>query len=67
MLVLWCPDWPVVAACAAEGVPQTRPAAVFSGNRVVACSALARADGVRRGMRRRDAQARCPELVVFGA
>ncbi|MGA6163753.1 DNA polymerase Y family protein [Amycolatopsis magusensis] len=66
MLVLWCPDWPVVAACAAEGVPQTQPAAVFSGNRVVACSALARADGVRRGMRRRDAQARCPELVVFG-
>ncbi|MFI6031895.1 Y-family DNA polymerase, partial [Amycolatopsis magusensis] len=67
MLVLWCPDWPMVAACAAEGLPQTQPAAVFSGNRVVACSALARADGVRRGMRRRDAQARCPELVVFGA
>ncbi|AXB46934.1 DNA polymerase Y family protein [Amycolatopsis albispora] len=65
-LVLWCPDWPVVAACAAESVPPDRPAAVFSGNRVVACSALARADGVRRGMRRRDAQSRCPELVVFG-
>ncbi|WP_242579160.1 DNA polymerase Y family protein [Amycolatopsis sp. 195334CR] len=67
MLVLWCPDWPVVAACAAEATPPDRPAAVFSANRVVACSALARADGVRRGMRRREAQSRCPELVVFGA
>ncbi|MEQ0565285.1 DNA polymerase Y family protein [Amycolatopsis sp. NEAU-NG30] len=64
MLVLWCPDWPVVAAGAAAGTPPTSPAAVFSGNRVVACSASARRGGVRRGMRRRDAQSRCPELVV---
>lgn len=64
LLVLWCPDWPVVAAGAAAGTPPLAPAAVFSGNRVVACSASARRAGVGRGMRRRDAQSRCPELVV---
>lgn len=66
LLVLWCPDWPVVAAAAAGGVPVHLPAAVFSGNRVVACSAVARANGVRRGMRRREAQSTCPDVVVFG-
>ncbi|SFW70425.1 DNA polymerase Y family protein [Amycolatopsis australiensis] len=64
LLVLWCPDWPVVAAGAAAGTSPLLPAAVFSGNRVVACSASARRQGVRRGMRRRDAQSRCPDLVV---
>ena len=36
-----------------------------SRNRVVACSAAARLDGVRRGQRRRDAQSRCPDLQVY--
>lgn len=67
MLVLWCPDWPAVAAAAVSGTPVTRPAAVFTGNRVVACTAVARGHGVRRGMRRRDAQSRCPDLAVFAA
>ena len=60
--VVWCPDWPVTAA----GYGPDVPAAVLSANRVVACSAAARAEGVRRGHRRREAQARCPELVVLG-
>jgi len=60
-LVLWCPDWPVVAAGLAD-----RPAAVLSAGRVVACSAPARAEGVVRGLRRRQAEARCPRLVVVG-
>jgi protein ImuB len=64
LVVLWCPDWPVVAAGAGAGTPPLAPAAVFSANRVVACSAAARRDGVGRGMRRRDAQSRCPDLVV---
>ncbi|WP_439382882.1 DNA polymerase Y family protein [Amycolatopsis lexingtonensis] len=64
LLVLWCPDWPVVAAGASAGTPPAAPAAVFSANRVVACSAAARGSGVGRGMRRRDAQSRCPGLVV---
>ncbi|MEV6273797.1 DNA polymerase Y family protein [Nocardia sp. NPDC051832] len=48
-------------------LPATRPVAVLHGNRVVACSAVARAEGVRRGLRRRDAQARCPELFLVQA
>jgi protein ImuB len=67
MLVVWCPDWPVTAASAAARLTPHQPVAVIEANRVVACSALARAEGVRRGMRRRDAQGRCPELVVFPA
>src|SRR5690606_32072794 len=63
--VLWCPDWPVVAAASEAGLPVDEPAAVLVANRVVACSAVARAVGVRRGMRRREAQFRCPELAVF--
>ncbi len=61
MLVVWCPDWPVVA----WGVPLDEPAAVFVANRVVACSPAARADGVAVGQRRRDAQSRCPDLGVL--
>ncbi|MDT7559890.1 MAG: protein ImuB [Pseudonocardiales bacterium] len=67
ILALWCPDWPVVAAVAAAGVSPHRPAAVVAANRVLACSAVARAQGVRRGLRRREAQARCPELAVLDA
>src|SRR3954468_16177230 len=60
-LVVRCPDWAVIAA----GVPLTEPAAVFFANRVVASSPAARADGVTQHMRRREAQGRCPELVVL--
>ena len=58
-LVVWCPDWPVAAAGLSD-----RPAAVLAAGRVVACSAVARAEGVARGLRRRQAEARCPGLVV---
>ncbi len=63
-LVVWCPDWPVVAAEIVDGVPAAGPVAVLHANRVLACSAAARAEGVRRGLRKREAQGRCPELVV---
>ncbi|MFK4837669.1 hypothetical protein ACI3KY_18220, partial [Microbacterium sp. ZW T2_14] len=43
------------------------PIAVVERNLVVACSASARAEGVRRGQRRRDAQARCPGLILVNA
>jgi protein ImuB len=59
-LVVWCADWPVVAA----GAPVDAPVVVLHANRVVACSAAARQAGIRRGLRRREAQARCPEVVV---
>lgn len=65
--VLWVPDWPVVAAAATEEVPAHLPAAVHDGQRLTAVSALARAEGVRRGMRRRQAQGVCPELVLLPA
>jgi protein ImuB len=60
-LVVWCPDWPLVAAGLAD-----QPAVIVAANRVVASSPSARAEGVRLGQRRREAQARCPELVVVG-
>src|SRR6201995_3909654 len=60
-------DWPAVAALAAAGLCQTSPVAVTLANRVIACSASARAVGVRRGLRRREAQARCPQLHVVTA
>ncbi|MDP8976438.1 MAG: DNA polymerase Y family protein [Actinomycetota bacterium] len=76
-LVVWCPDWPVTAARltasdsqnGALTVPFWLPegpdaVAVVFANRVVACSAAARSEGVRRGLRRREAQGRCPDLVV---
>ena len=63
-LAVWCPDWPVVAAAAHHGLSSELPLAVFERGEVFACSATARVEGVRRGMRRRDASARCPELIV---
>lgn len=74
-LVLSFPDWPVTAltragdrdATAAPPIDPQRPIAVAEGNAVVATSAAARAEGVRAGQRRRDAQARCPGLVVVAA
>lgn len=68
-LVLWIPDWPVVALTRdpTAGVAPDEPVAVLEANAVVACSPAARAEGVRRGLRRRDAQARCPRLRVVAA
>jgi protein ImuB len=63
-LVLWCPDWPVLAAARESGADPDRPVAVVSKGLVFACSAAARAEGVQRGLRVREAQARCPVLVV---
>ncbi|MBJ7464135.1 MAG: DNA polymerase Y family protein [Mycolicibacterium sp.] len=60
-------DWPAVAAAAAAGLAATDPVAVTLANRVIACSAAARAVGVRRGLRRREAQSRCPQLHVVTA
>jgi protein ImuB len=64
-LVLWCPDWPVTAAVRAHGVAKDAAIALIDRGLVFACSAAARHDGVRRGLRLREAQARCPRLLVF--
>lgn len=65
LLVLWVPDWPVLAHARAERLPDAASIALVEGNEVVACSTGARAEGVRRGMRRREAQARSPRLHVL--
>jgi protein ImuB len=70
MIAVWCPDWPVTSVRLVNGQgerdmdPET-PVAVVSANHVVACSHAARRAGVRRGLRRREAQGRCPALVVL--
>lgn len=65
--VVWVPDWPVMAAVAEGLVQAYQPVAMHDGRGLVAVSARARAEGVRRGMRRRAAQGLCPELVLINA
>ncbi len=60
-----CPDWPVVAALSESDSAAAAPAAVMKGHRVVGVSVSARSQGVQVGMRQRDAQAACPELVLL--
>ena len=62
-LVVGVPEWPVVAA----GARPAEATVVVEGNQVVAVSVAARAEGVRPGLRRREAQARCPEVAVVPA
>lgn len=68
-LVLWFPDWPVTALAREAGAlsDMAAPVAVLDKGMVTACSAAARAEGVRRGQRRRDAQAHCPRLEIVAA
>jgi len=63
-IVLEIPDWPVAAYTRASGADPGEPLAVVRANTVVSCSPAARAEGVRLGRRRRDAQARCPGLGI---
>jgi protein ImuB len=73
---VWCPDWPVIAArrqadSLGNGDLRSRPLIVRErvGSRdIVRCASVeARAMGVTRGMRRREAEARCPEAVCVDA
>jgi protein ImuB len=58
LVVLWCPHWPVVVA----GTQPHEPVVVLHANRVVAHSLAAAAEGIQLGHRRREAQARCPQV-----
>ncbi|MFD7826573.1 DNA polymerase Y family protein [Kitasatospora sp. NPDC059803] len=58
VLVIWCPDWPVAAVTGDD------PVAVTEGGRILACSAGARAAGVRQGQRLKLAQRLCPALEL---
>lgn len=59
-LAVCCADWPVVAV----GRPHEVPVAVIFANRVVAAGPAARSEGVVPGLRRREAQARCPSVEL---
>ncbi|MEO6310559.1 MAG: DNA polymerase Y family protein [Leifsonia sp.] len=65
-IVLWCPDWPIVAATQAleSGLSADEPLALIEHGLVFACSRAARAEGVRRGLTLREAQYRCTTLIV---
>ena len=67
-LSLWCPDWPVMAWRRLDPARADVPVAILEraerGLVVRSASAEARAEGVRPGLRRREAEARCPGLVV---
>lgn len=60
-LYLICPWWPVLAA----GINRDRPAAVIEANRVTVASPGAVELGITRGMRRREAESRCPSLTIL--
>lgn len=63
-LCLWCPDWPVVAARRRGDAPVDDPVAVLERGRVLAASREARAEEITVGLRRREAEARCPGITV---
>ncbi|NHI17012.1 DNA polymerase Y family protein [Microbacterium excoecariae] len=75
VIVVWLPDWPVTALlrtqarelATSERIAPEDPIAVMHDGAVVACSPSARAEGVRRGMKKRDAQAACARLRLAAA
>lgn len=77
-LVVLCADWPIRAArdlldhggngtVDGDRSGDPRPVAVWSHRGIVAADPAARAAGVRVGLRRREAQGRCPELELIPA
>lgn len=62
---LWFPDWPIQAARLDADDGLAEPLAIGAQHRIKVCSSAARAQGVRRGMKVRAAQAVCPTLTVL--
>src|SRR3954467_4678512 len=65
LLVLWAPDWPVLAHARTNRLPDDAPIALVEKGLVFACSASARAEGGARRERLRGAHSRCPRLHVL--
>lgn len=63
---LWFPDWPIQAA-QIEDSSLTGPIILVRNHHVEVCNRAARAAGVKRGMRLRQAQAICSEATVVEA
>jgi len=66
LMALWVPDWPVLAAISHEKLSEHEPVAVVDAHAIAAVSAIARGQGVRRGMRLRTARSVCPEIIFIG-
>jgi len=68
-MVAYVPDWPIVAARADDSLQLTdnHPIAISAHGVITHCSFDARAQGVSRGQRVRDAQASCPPLTVLAS
>ena len=64
-MVLWSPDWPITAVVREESLSPTAAIALIEKGMVFACSKAARAEGVTRGLRVREAQSRCSTLIVL--
>src|SRR5690348_11549053 len=70
---VWVPDWPVVVARRADATLCERAAAVLEppgsarSGLVRSSSDEARAQGAVPGLRRREAEARCPGVAVLDA
>ncbi|MDQ0736685.1 DNA polymerase Y family protein [Arthrobacter agilis] len=62
-MMLWCPDWPITAALREHALPAETALVLVDRGEVFACSPAAREDGVKRGLRIREAQARSNGLV----
>lgn len=60
LVTVWCPQW----SAAATGIPADEPIAVMRAHRVIAASPPAIQAGVLVGLRRREAQARCPGVQL---
>lgn len=65
VLLVHCPQWSLVAAQQAHAVSPEAELALVAKGTVVACSAAAEREGVRPGLRLRQAQHRCPEMIVL--
>ena len=66
-LVLWCPQWSIVAAYQDESLSEIVPGipvALLHGGVLTQCSTEATQAGVRVGMKRRDAHLICPTIVM---
>lgn len=61
---VWIPDWPVAAVVLAGQARADEPIALYD-QRVIALNGLAHVEGVRVGMRRRQAQSLVPNLRLM--
>ncbi|MDE9367167.1 DNA polymerase Y family protein [Luteipulveratus sp. YIM 133132] len=65
VLLVWCPQWSVVAVRRAQGIASDAQLALVDKGVVVASSAAALEEGVTPGLRVRQAQHRCPDMTVL--